>query len=67
MSGSVGYKKCVEGAILAENEGCAAFRMVIILGCNHVERHSESGVVAHGYWPMSELSHGDTGTVPKIV
>lgn len=60
MSGSVGHKKCVEGAILAEIEDCATFRMVIILGYNHSERHSESGAVGHGCWPMSELSHGDT-------
>ena len=60
MSGPVGHKKCVEGAILAENEDCATFRMVIIWGYNHSERHSESGAVGHGCWPMSELSHGDT-------
>lgn len=60
MSGPVGHKKCVEGAILAEIEDCATFRMVIILGYNHSERHSESGAVGHGCWPISELSHGDT-------
>ena len=60
MSGPVGHKKCVEGAILVEIENCATFRMVIIWGYNHSERHSESGAVGHSCWPMSELSHGDT-------
>lgn len=60
MSGPVGHKNASKERFWQKMRIAQRFRMVIILGYNHSERHSESGAVGHGCWPMSELSHGDT-------